>query len=255
MKHGDFTNLATQYINRPDYNIELIKAILKYGDFNLQKHIKVADVGAGTGKLTKQLLELNLDVTAVEPNDSMRSEGIKYTSDYNINWLAGSGENTCLDSNSFDWVLMASSFHWTDPNKSLPEFHRILKKDGIFTAIWNPRDINSSELHSKIESKIYEISPNIKRVSSGSSSFTDNLFKIMVSTGHFKDVIFMEMPYEITMTKERYMGAWYSVNDIRVQAGEENWKKILDAIENEIKHLDNVIVPYKIKSWTAKKVN
>lgn len=40
--------------------------------------IMVADVGAGTGKLTENLIELGLHGYAVEPNDAMRGEGISY---------------------------------------------------------------------------------------------------------------------------------------------------------------------------------
>lgn len=36
-----------------------------------------------------------------------------------------------MSNNQADWVIMASSFHWTDPKKSLPEFNRILTGGGI----------------------------------------------------------------------------------------------------------------------------
>ena len=77
------------------------------------KDLKVVEVGAGTG---------GMQVLAVEPNDNMREEGIKYTKETNIKWQKGSGEATGVESNFADWVIMASSFHWTDPKKSLPEF-------------------------------------------------------------------------------------------------------------------------------------
>lgn len=37
-----------------------------------------------------------------------------------------------MSNNQADWVIMASSFHWTDPKKSLPEFNRILTGGGVF---------------------------------------------------------------------------------------------------------------------------
>ena len=147
MKQGDFTKLAKEYINRPAYSLMLIESILKVINYSEKKDsFKVVEVGAGTGKLTKILLELGLDVIAVEPNDAMREEGILYTKDFsNITWLKGSGEDTNVKTNIADWVIMASSFHWTNPDKSLPEFARILKDDGYFTAIWNPRNIKISK--------------------------------------------------------------------------------------------------------------
>lgn len=254
IKHGDFTELAKQYINRPAYSTTIIKAILNYMETYKKEQIKIADIGAGTGKLTKVLLQMGLDVTAVEPNDKMRGEGIEYTKGYNVKWYKGSGEFTGLQDNSYNWVVMASSFHWTDPQKSLPEFSRILKNGGYFTAIWNPRNIEVSELHTKIENIIYSNVPNIKRVSSGAKNNTNKWEEILISTGHFDDVIFMETDYLENMTQERYMGAWKSVNDIRFQAGEEKFKVILDLIEKEIQDLDVIPVPYKMRAWTAKKI-
>lgn len=253
MKHGDFTNLAKNYINRPAYSTLILKAILKYIDYEKKKDFKVADVGAGTGKLTKMLLEMGLDVVAVEPNEAMREEGIKYTKEYPIQWINGCGENTTLLDKSIDLVVMASSFHWTNPALSLPEFHRILKTNGFFTAMWNTRDIEASELQMRIEKRIYEIIPNLKRISSGSKQHTQNWEKVLISTGHFCNVIFMETGYIENMDRDRYMGVWNSVNDIRFQAGEEKWKEILRAIESEIKDLDIIEVPYKIRSWTVQK--
>jgi ubiquinone/menaquinone biosynthesis C-methylase UbiE len=255
MKQGDFTELAAAYINRPAYSPQIIEALKKYMGVSNSENCKVADVGAGTGKFTKVLLENKFDVIAVEPNDQMRAEGIKYTEEFKGEWLAGSGELTNLPENTYDWVTMASSFHWTDPNKSLPEFARLLKKGGYFTAIWNPRNIESSPLHMEIEQIIYDSLPTLKRVSSGGKKHTKKWEEVLVSTGHFEDVILMEVDHVEVMSIERYMGAWRSVNDIRAQAGEVLFAEILQKIEGKIKHFGKIEVPYKMRCWTARKVN
>jgi ubiquinone/menaquinone biosynthesis C-methylase UbiE len=229
--------------------------VLKIIDYETKKNdFQIVEVGAGTGKLTKMLLEMGLKVIAIEPNDAMREEGILFTKGFdNIKWIKGSGEATNIYSDIADWVIMASSFHWTDPNRSLPEFSRILKKDGYFTAIWNPRNIQISEFHTNIENNIKKIVPELKRVSSGSQS-TKQWEYVLVSTGNFEDCIFMETDHMEIMTKDRYLGAWHSVNDIQSQAGESRWGEILSMIEKEIKDIKYIEVPYKIRAWTVKKV-
>jgi len=255
MKQGDFSELAKNYINRPAYSLVAVDNLLKIADYhkNIDDFL-VVEVGAGTGKLTRILLEKGLRVIAVEPNDAMREEGIKYTKEFeNIKWIKGSGEDTTLDSNIANWVIMASSFHWTDPTKSLPEFARVLKKDGYFTAIWNPRNIKVSEFHTKIEDNIKKIVPELKRVSSGSQS-TKEWEYVLTSTGDFKDCLFLETDYEEVMSKERYLGVWNSVNDIQAQAGKERWREILAMIERESFDKSEIKVPYKIRAWTVRKV-
>ena len=73
----------------------------------------------------------------------------------------------------------------------------------------------------------------------------------LLSGGYFKDILYMEAPHWEKMTKERYMNAWRSVNDIQVQAGEEGFKRILEKIENIISDMDQIEVPYRSRSWTV----
>lgn len=283
MKQGDFTEVAKHYHNRPAYSVMLLDKLIKcVNDTNkpLDK-LRVVEVGAGTGKLTKILADdFGMNIRAVEPNDSMREEGKNYTKDSNISWCKGSGEDTGIESSSADWVIMASSFHWTDPKKSLPEFARILddnyyhnvannadngggggkpyqnsstqNKAAYFTAIWNPRHIAEDSIFHEIETEIKNIVPELTRVSSG----TQNVKKweeILVSTGHFKDCFFMECDYLEVMSKERYLGAWHSVNDIQAQAGQKRWQQILSMIESKIANLDEIAIPYKIRAWSVRK--
>ena len=254
--HWDYSKQAKYYEYRPNYSPKAIDFLVWWvSEQGKKKDFKVADLGAGTGNLTILLLNRGLFVYAVEPNDAMREEGILYTKDFsNITWLKGSGEDTNVKTNIADWVIMASSFHWTNPDKSLPEFARILKDDGYFTAIWNPRNIKISKFHTKIEENIKKIVPELKRVSSGAKENTKEWEYIITSTGDFKDCIFMETDYEEIMNKERYIGVWESVNDIRVQAGEERWQQLMDMIKKEIKDLKYIKTPYKIRAWTAKKI-
>lgn len=252
MKHGDFTQLAKFYVDRPGYSITLLNYIKTYIISQLGREIKVADVGAGTGKLTENLEQIGMHGYAVEPNDAMRNEGIKLFKDRNtFAWTKGTAEETGLDDGSVDWVLMGSSFHWADAERASREFSRVLTQGGFFTAIWNPRDIQRSTLHMEIEAMICEEVPTMKRVSSGGTVTTEQMVERL--GGAFEDIIFMECRHEEVMSKERYINIWRSVNDIQVQAGEEGFNRILNNIEKILKNQDEIVVPYKSRAWTARK--
>ncbi len=251
MKQGDFTRLAKHYVHRTGYSLSVLRALALWTGA-LPEAFPVADVGAGTGKLTENLAQLGLSGFAVEPNAAMREEGARQLKDQpGFVWSEGSAERTGLPDNSVGWVLMGSSFHWTDAPAALAEFRRILRPGGYFTALWNPRDLEDHPLHARIEKRIHEIAPNIQRVSSGSSKYTQGLEKKLLEGGLFRDVLFMEGPHEVTMTPDRYLGAWKSVNDIQAQAGEEKFQEILRAIEQEIAGLQEVVVPYRTRAWTV----
>lgn len=252
MKLGDFTSLAKNYVYRVGYSKSVLDNLTSF--LKINSNSIIADVAAGTGKLTENLLEYPVKkIFCVEPNDEMRAEGVKYITDERAVWSRGSGEETGLEPASVDWVTVGSAFHWMDLAKTLNEFQRILKPGGYFTAIWNPRNIKGSELHERIESKIYELAPFIERKSSGSGKYTENLDEKMISTGQFTDVIYVEARHEEKMSKERYLGIWNSVNDIPAQAGPELWGKIMEAIKDIISPYEEIAVPYKTRSWTARK--
>lgn len=249
MKHGDFTELAKFYGNRPGYS-KIVLECLKNHVFNSIGEGKVADIGAGTGKLTENLAEIGLKGFAVEPNEAMRAEAAKHSWGGFV-WSEGFAETTGLEDNCVKWALMGSSFHWADSEVAVKEFYRVLVPGGFFTAIWNPRNIESSELHKSIEDAVYEEIPEMKRVSSGKSISMKEMKEKLLGGGYFKNILFMEAPHMETMTKERYMNTWKSVNDIQVQAGEDGFQRILGKIENIIAKYDEIEVPYLSRAWTV----
>ncbi|MBX9771601.1 MAG: class I SAM-dependent methyltransferase [Candidatus Obscuribacterales bacterium] len=252
---GNFTNMAEHYHHRAGYSDLVLKAITALFDKPVSE-LRIADIGAGTGKLTTHLAALHpKSLIAVEPNDAMRAEGMNYTKGLKVVWLKGSGEVTNLPNNSIDWLIMGSSFHWVNLEKGLSEFHRVLAPSGLFTAIWNPRDLPSSLLQSEIDKQIKEMIPALKRVSSGAAGVTQDWANAIVSTKQFKDMIFMEAKHEEIMTPERYMGLWKSVNDIQTQAGPERWQEILGMISARIKGMETITMPYLSRAWTARRVD
>ena len=61
MKQGDFSKLAKAYINRPGYSLRLLNNIANVPMISRSK-FKVADIGAGTGKLSENLLKLGFRI-------------------------------------------------------------------------------------------------------------------------------------------------------------------------------------------------
>lgn len=70
MQFGDFSELAKFYVDRPGYSTDVLNCIQAYIMQQCGKNeLVIADVGAGTGKLTENLVNLQCPVHgfAVEP--------------------------------------------------------------------------------------------------------------------------------------------------------------------------------------------
>lgn len=97
MELGDFSKLAKDYINRTGYSQNVLSVLKNHIEACNGKITMIADVGAGTGKLTADLCDLGLCGYAVEPNDAMRAEGLKlFAQNSSFQWSKGAAENTGL---------------------------------------------------------------------------------------------------------------------------------------------------------------
>ena len=99
---------------------------------------RVVDLGAGTGALTRLLIDRADEVVAIEPDDRMRS--VLETQVSGVRALAGRGESIPLPDGCADAVLASSSWHWMDPIPTLREVGRILVPGGIVGAVWSGPD-------------------------------------------------------------------------------------------------------------------
>ncbi|MDE6723918.1 MAG: class I SAM-dependent methyltransferase, partial [Eubacterium sp.] len=101
---------------RPSYPKELIDTL--YTHYGVSYNSVIADIGSGTGKLSKQLLDKGSMVYAVEPNDDMRVIAEKELSEYSkFISVRGNAENTLLPDYSVDFITVAQAFHWFDIKK------------------------------------------------------------------------------------------------------------------------------------------
>tara|TARA_B100000029_G_scaffold93245_3_gene83236 strand:- start:603 stop:1415 length:813 start_codon:yes stop_codon:yes gene_type:complete len=254
LKFGDFTGLASDYSNnRPDYCPSILSALLGMFDKPIGD-IDFVDVGAGTGIWTRMVNSGGVrSSVAIEPNDDMRKHGILDSSEVSIKWIDGNAEKTGLPDESCDWLTMASSFHWADFGLATKEFHRVLRKGGRFTALWNPRVIEVNPLLIEIEKYLKTLRADIKRVSSGLSGITDTLTAKLRASAYFEDVVYLEGLHVIKMSSERYLGAWRSVNDLRVQLGAEKFDTFLRYVERRLDGLDVIEATYLTRAWSALK--
>jgi SAM-dependent methyltransferase len=99
---------------------------------------RVLDLGAGTGKLTRALLQRGVEVTAVDPSDGMLAELRRVLP--GVPALAGSAEDIPLPDHSVDAVVVGQAWHWVDPHRAVPEVARVLTPGGRLGLIWNVRD-------------------------------------------------------------------------------------------------------------------
>jgi SAM-dependent methyltransferase len=121
---------------RPGFPPDVVEKLVEV--LGIGPGVRVLDLAAGTGKLTRLLAPTGAELVAVEPLDGMRARlearipGIRA--------LEGTAEAIPLSDASVDAVTAAQAFHWFDGKAALGEIHRVLTPGGRLGLLWNARD-------------------------------------------------------------------------------------------------------------------
>jgi SAM-dependent methyltransferase len=96
------------------------------------------ELGAGTGKLSDQLVALGHRVVATDPLEEM----LRHLATRLPQTLVAraAAERIPLRGRSVDAVIAAQAFHWFDLDRALPEIARVLRPGGHLALVWNQRD-------------------------------------------------------------------------------------------------------------------
>jgi SAM-dependent methyltransferase len=132
-----FANGADTYVRgRPDFPPAALAWLRE--DLGLKPGKTVIDLGAGTGKFTRLLVETGAMVTAVEPVAAMRNRMLHDLPD--VTALQGDAQHIPFPDSCADALICAQAFHWFANAESLAEIRRVLKPGGVLGLIWNVRD-------------------------------------------------------------------------------------------------------------------
>lgn len=133
-----FSGKANEYAaSRPSYAAEAVERIFSA---MIREGESAADVGSGTGILSKEFLLRGYDVYCVEPNEAMREKAeAAYGGDVHFHSVAAAAENTGLPVGSVQLVTVASAFHWFDADAFYTECERILAPGGVVCILANKR--------------------------------------------------------------------------------------------------------------------
>jgi hypothetical protein len=127
----------------------------------------------------------------------------------------------------------------------------VLRPRGVFAALWNTRILDESPLLAEIEAELRRRVPDYVPRSSGRSAFCDGLSERLRACGRFARVESCEGRHVETQSRERYLGIWHSVNDVRVQAGEETFAAFLDWLAWRLRDVPRIEAPYLTRCWIA----
>ncbi len=114
---------------RPSYPADAVAWLLD-GDAKI-----VLELGAGTGKLTREMVDQGHAVFATEKDPAMLEVLQQRVPE--VSAKVASAEEIPANDRSVDVVVAAQAFHWFDHDRAILEMARVLKPGGHVALVWN----------------------------------------------------------------------------------------------------------------------
>lgn len=154
----DFGLTAADYgAHRAGFPAELGRRLVEMGA--VRAGDRALDVGTGTGALARLLAPHVRSLLGTDPSERLLRQARELTTAPNVEYEAGSAEDTALPDASFDLVTAGQCWHWFDGDRAAAELRRVLRPDGRIVIAhfdWIPLPGNMVEA---TESLILELNP------------------------------------------------------------------------------------------------
>ena len=121
---------------RPGYPAPLFDDIVNYA--NLTEDARVLEIGCGTGQATIPMARRGYTIDCVEPGAQMASIAREKLASFpNTSVTCASFEAFSCPAASYDLLLSATAFHWTDPRIRFQKAHELLTAGGALALFWH----------------------------------------------------------------------------------------------------------------------
>ncbi|MFB3164219.1 class I SAM-dependent methyltransferase [Neobacillus sp. 179-J 1A1 HS] len=250
MEQIEFGQVAKSYAKtREDIPVSLMDSLYVRGIFLDGK--KVADIGCGTGALTRKIAMRKANVTGVDPSKEMLQYAVELnkSKNYNIPYLQASSENTGLDDSQFDMVTVMRAWHWFDREEAIAEIKRILKAKGTLIVIDSGFLAGPAVVEKTFEVLSKYVSGGLKPAGTKSESsqringFPADWFDEWQTNG-FKLSDFYSINYNVAFTKETWIERVESISWLAgLDAGER--EKALQDLAYTLSDQDSFVIPHE----------
>ncbi len=204
-----FSTRVENYIKyRPHYPPAVVDLLRR--ECGLSPGSFVADIGSGTGILTKLLLSNGNPVFGIEPNKEMREAAERLLGNYpKFHSVTGTAEATTLPDQSVDIITAGQAFHWFQRNETRAEFVRILKPNGWLALIWNDRNIADRPFFKDYENLLVTYGTDYEAV--GSKHVDDKIIGDFFAPGVFQRQAFPnQQEFDFDGLKGRLLSSSYA---------------------------------------------
>ena len=153
-RRNTFSAEADRYDRvRPGYPEALFDGVAGFG--GLDAGARVLELGAGTGKATRSLVDRGWRVDAIELGAGMASVLQERLGD-RVHVVVGAFEEVPIAAARYDLVFSATAFHWFDPRTRVSRVANALRSGGTAAVVWTRHVQGGSRRFFDASQPVYE---------------------------------------------------------------------------------------------------
>jgi SAM-dependent methyltransferase len=200
----------------------------------------VADLAAGTGKLTRLLLPSGAQVIAVEPVPEMA--GVLRRAVPGVPVARGLAERLPLRDGSVDAVVVAEAFHWFSVGEALAEVRRVLRPGGGLALLWNQAGAEPAPWQLELGALLAGLrDPTLPFVGSHSRPWADEV----AAAGGFTALDHRTFPHEQAAEPEQVVAGALSTSWVAARPADER-RRFADDVRAVLDgHGSPLVVPWR----------
>lgn len=188
---------------RPGYPDQLIRELVSRGELN--QNSRILEVGAGSGKATRQFVEMGLRLTCIEPGEKLArigAERFKGQAEFIISRF----EDWSGPSNYYDLIFSAQAFHWVPKPLGYSKCYELLRPGGCIGLFWNFYLESSSALDAELKELFQQYPLAYLDSKAELAERIDQHRRSIQESGFFDEVEVVEFPWTEVMTAGEYVG-------------------------------------------------
>lgn len=166
----------------------------------------VVEMGAGTGRATRELARRDLRVLALEPSPPMAALAARRCADLDdVRIVRSALEDWEVGSTAADLLVAAQAWHWIDPDEGFHRAARLLAEDGWIALFWNVPVARGGPVEEDLEEVYRRLEPDMVTHWGGSPGGEPGWGARLSAVGAFGPVTVREYPWWRTYTTAEYL--------------------------------------------------
>ncbi|MBD2387848.1 class I SAM-dependent methyltransferase [Cylindrospermum sp. FACHB-282] len=202
-----YSNVAEAYNKfRPRYPKKLINRAVEVSQ--IPAEAAILELGCGPGIATVPFAKLGFSILCLEPSKEACNFARQNCAAYpKVEIQQTTFEEWELETERFNAVLAATSFHWINPDVGCAKAADTLQSNGSLILLWNMTPQPNYEVYQDLH-EVYKINaPSLARYEDTKTQeeIVKALGKTAIESGRFKDIYSEQIPCQATYSADNYL--------------------------------------------------